>query len=97
MEKIRIPKVDPDGLYTLYINKGKIITSIKKEYAMGGVQESYYVTLKAQEIQGVKIPAGITMWVQYINEGTGPAQCHITGKQLNGLLRTLYLDTLRKK
>lgn len=88
-KKIKIPKVIENDYYSLEINRGDIIETVR-----GATR----ITCKRQIIEGIEIPKGLQIWLRdgYIsNEFSGIAQFEIRGVDLNPILKKLYLDKLR--
>lgn len=88
---ISIPKVDPDKVYDLRIQRTGIVETGK----------ALRVRCVKQEVEGVTIPRGYEVWLPYeCGEGiikgfSSEPVVHVWGWKMNQILRTLYLEGLR--
>lgn len=89
MQKIKIPKVDPDIFHSVEIYKSK--------YYQSQWHEKIY--LKPQIIAGMKIPKDtvISGFYQHIRHDSILNKTFVLGSELNKTLRYLYLKTLRNE
>ena len=90
-KSIKIPRVDPDKVYDLKIQRTGIVERPK----------ALMIRCVKQEIEGVTIPRGYEVWLP--NEGINSVLkgfssepiVHVWGWKLNEILRTLYMEGLR--
>jgi hypothetical protein len=83
---IRIPKTDK-GVCRLHINVTNV--DVSRLYTT--------VTLKKQEVAGFTIPHGTQLKIESACIHLPSGIVTVPGKQVNELLKMLYLDTLRTK
>lgn len=90
--KIKIPKVDPDKSFRLYIQRGQIVETKK----------AMRVRLKKQVVEDVLIPEGFEVWIPegivecIVNPFSSTPKVAIPGWKLNQVLRTLVIDKLKR-
>ena len=88
---VRIPKVNPDHLIDIIIQRGGMIET----------RNALLVRCIKQDIEGLTIPNGYEIWLPNqsaatINNGFSSRPiAHVPGWKVNEILRTLFIDKLR--
>lgn len=89
-KKIRIPKLNPEHLYDVKIQRGGVIET----------KNAVMVRCIKQEIEGVTIPNGFEIWIpgniNSIYRGFSSVPLvHVPGWKLNSILKMLVLNSIR--
>lgn len=86
---VKFPKVDPNELFDVLIQKGGIIDTGK----------AYRLRCRAQIIEGIKIPNGHEFWTPtcvITKQFAANPVAHIKGHIINDMLRFLVMEGLRR-